>query len=221
MAKQDLLLTKPKVYLKLSEPWHKRFYLLSIFWLLVSLLAIGQDIFNSSFNNSSFYLSESLLFNGFWLIFIPLTYGLFYSFSKWDIRLIHGSLYLNSIILSVILSILHLVLFSFLVFTISSLVFTHPFGFSWAIIETFSEDFYKNFLIYGLIIFLNLKNWLLDNNQKIAKNHVNTNILSIREGKKLILINVSDIFWISAEHPYIAIHTEAKKHLYTSSLKQI
>lgn len=225
MAQQKMIswFFKPHYYLekKLSEAWHNRFYLFTIFMLLVWLLAIGQDFINTCFNRLAFFLSESLLFNGFWLVFIPLTYSLFCVYSRREIKLVHGSLYLNVIIVSLIISTLHLFLFSFLIFAISNLIFTHSFGFFWAIVETFSEDYYKVFLIYNLIIFLNLKRRLFENDQIGAVNPVYSSVLSIRDGKKIIPVSVSNIYYISSDHPYIAIHTATKKHLYSSTLKQM
>lgn len=42
--------------------------------LVILTLALMQDVLHASFKGYTFYLSESLLFNSFWLMFLPLIY---------------------------------------------------------------------------------------------------------------------------------------------------
>jgi len=74
------------------------------------------------------------------------------------------------------------------------------------------------FLFYVLAIWV--AEYIYRTNEKLKRNK-KVKIITVREGKKIIPINISEIKWISSDKPYISIHTEEGKFLHISTLKEI
>jgi DNA-binding LytR/AlgR family response regulator len=89
--------------------------------------------------------------------------------------------------------------------------------------ETFTEDYYLVFSVYGLITFLIV--WSHHFKEKVDQLENGSaryiDKLSIREGKTLIPVETNRIQWIDTDHPYIAIHTPEKTYLYSSNLRDV
>ena len=109
----------------------------------LTLLVIGKDLLHASFQNYTFYLSESLLFGSFWLIFPPLL--LLYK---------QTSPKKFNAVLPFVFSLVHLGLFSLFVFLVSSLFLHHTFEFDRTFTDTTARYGIVCFLIYGSYRFL-------------------------------------------------------------------
>ncbi len=179
--------------------------------LLVALLGITilQDYLQSSYQDYSFYFSESLLFNLFWPLIIPVTLILRAAFkrtktlSKWTKRALF--------VLSA--SGLHLLIFAFLVFAVSGLFYGHTFGFFDNVAYSISNDLYKYLLIYTAIS-------LIPNQASKAQKVTEClDFLLFQSGKKTEKVSAKSILYLSAATPYVEFFTAEKKYLQQGSLK--
>jgi two-component system LytT family response regulator len=59
------------------------------------------------------------------------------------------------------------------------------------------------------------------NSQKLEDQKNEVKVITIRDGKKVIPIPVSEIKWIESDKPYVAIQTEEERYLHSSTLKEI
>ena len=185
--------------------------------IVVLLVATFQDYLHSRYNDYSFYASESLLFNMFWVLILPVALiltGLFTQVSALDkIRV----LTVKRILFVALAAILHILLFAILIHVISALFYEHTFTFERNLRYTVSEDLYKYLLIYSVIALILIRN-------KIPTGKPNSRYLDrviVGSARTKIAIKTSDICYISAEAPYVAIHSSSKKHLHTTTLRAI
>lgn len=193
--------------------------------LLVTFSFIFQDFLFSEVNNSSFYIGEVLLFKIFWLCYIPFSYLIFFLHSKIKKLsrkpIIRIQLYVLTVLL--ILSV-HVMTSSFLISTLGSIWYGYRFT-TWQLATTKLIDYLGvAFLFYFLAIWIaeytsqtSLK--LKNNKENFLKNE--NRFLTIRNGKKIIPIDVSKIKWIESDKPYIAIQTDEGKYLQNTTLKKI
>lgn len=86
---------------------------------------------------------------------------------------------------------------------------------------TLANDFYKIIIVYSGFIFLH--RYLYYQSPEIVSVDQKTHLkkLKIGNGKNNTIVEVKDIFQISAETPYIFIQLEEKKYLHTETLKSI
>lgn len=187
--------------------------------LLVTASAIFQDFLFSEINNTGFYLREVLLFKIFWLFFIPFSYIIFFLHNKLSQASIK-SVYRVLLLILIIASLFAVQVLSSSVL-ISSLG-TAWFGFRitvWQLITTKLINYLGiGFLFYVLAIWV--AEYIYRTNEKLKRDK-KVKIITVREGKKIIPINVSEIKWISSDKPYISIHTEEGRFLHSSTLKEI
>lgn len=171
-----------------------------------TVIFLCKDLFHSIIMDYNFYLSESLLFGLFWLLFVPLLI-LSWRFSKKFGKIIR-------LISPLILSIFHITGFSVFVFLISSLFFDHTFNFFRIFSDTLVDYGFSCLLIYGLSIFIDPKFHLTKSNEKddIEKIRVN-----FKNGVKLLAHE--DILYVKTERPYIALVTKERTYLHNSTLK--
>lgn len=172
----------------------------------LALLMVGKDLLHAYLRDSSFYLSESLLFGLFWLLFVPnaLLIG---KLSKKTNRLL-------SLLYSVSVSLLHIFLFSLLVFGISASFFYHTFGFFSVLINTLGDNGLSCLLVYTTISLL--VPFVKESTQHSKE--ISGKIKVPHQGE-VIMLSTEDIIYITTERPYLAIITKEKKYLHSSSLK--
>jgi len=174
--------------------------------MTLTLLVIAQDLMHSSLRNYSFYLSESLLFSTFWLLFIPLTL-IFKRRKSKKFRLL----------LPVVFSVVHLGVFSFLVFSISSAFFNDAFEFSRTFVNATSEYGIVCMVIYGLCTFLFASK--RKSFKEITSHKVSPKI-KVSHHNQMVILDCKDILYVKAEKPYIALVTKNRSYLHQGSLKK-
>lgn len=185
---------------------------------LVISTNIILDYLYSQFQNSNFYISESLLFSSFWVLFFPLLHI--------QSKLIEKNKKVNHNFLSTsTLIVIHLLCYPALVWLISKLFFYHTFSYMQTFNFSLSAYFIKTVLIYSFsfITFTILKNKsqgksIVDTIR--SEKNIFTNSILIRDsnnGKTVLL--VADIFSFSANSPYINIHHTSKTFLHSITLK--
>lgn len=195
------------------------FVVCSILFIAANIIL---DYLFTVFQNSSFYFSESLLFSSYWIIYIllaPLFFKLVEQLSK-----ITSKLLLTSSVI-----VLHLIIYPALVWIISEIFYNHTFPYWQTFNFTISVYFIKTVIIYGflLVIITIYSQKLLP--PAIAKrtigedkteSFISSLIVSDSNSKKIVLA-VDDIFYFSANSPYINIYHHSKKYLHTETLKSL
>jgi two-component system LytT family response regulator len=203
---------------------------------LAALVAITvfQDFVHSSLNSYSFYLSESLLFKAFWILFLPL---IFFQFRFLSSRKTET---FSTAIAAVLLPLtFHLLMFPLIVWGISAMFFAHTYSYQQILTYTLAEEFYKLPIVYVLTFAAakyfrtthapEAKNLRLNVYSNSTSNGENTESSQLKplekivvsSGRNYIPLAVSDIFYFSAATPYIEIHLADKRYLHQETLKAI
>lgn len=189
-------------------------FLAALFVILIA--TIFQDYLQARYKSHSFYFSESLLFNLFWVLILPVTFLLRYTFRKARIILRINSKWAVRSLFVLVATILHLLLFSLLVFSISGLFYDHTFGFWRNLVYSVSNDFYKYLLIYTAVSLIPLEK-PTDTKLQIPREH--PDFLLLQTGKKTEKVATDSILYISSATPYVEFFTAEKKYLQQGSLK--
>ena len=173
---------------------------------IIILLVIVKDLSHSYLRSYSFYLSESLLFSIFWVLFAP------------TLLLIRKMKHVvTAYYFPPIMTLLHIALFSALVFSISTMFYEYPFEFFKTFLNTITRYGIVCLLIYSThLFFLSQKETPL----KTAIKETVAEKMIVTYRNTSVIIAYSDIVCISSEKPYIAIVTKEKTYLHTSTLKR-
>lgn len=174
--------------------------------IALTLLVIGKDLAHAFIRDYSFYLSESLLFGTFWLLFVPAILIIR--------KKIKGK---PSLFLPLVMSIIHLVVFSLIVYIVSTVFFEHPFRFYQTFINTASQYGIVCIMVYGVYTFLAFNKQPVLNARK--KQSVSEKI-KIAYQNNIVVLDCKDILYIKSEKPYIALITKERTYLHTSTLKK-
>lgn len=178
-------------------------------------LAILQDLLGSIHQNTSFYLSESLLFRCVWLLFIPLIYLQKHLFS-WSAHRIRRNGW--AVVLPIVsCCFLHAVVFSLLVWWLSLLLFDHTYQPLGTFLYTLSEDVSKYTLVYGAAGVY----YLLPDKQPRVEPASYPETIWVGTGQQKTNVAIEDIIFITAASPYVVLHTSQKKYIHAESLKSI
>lgn len=190
------------------------------FGLFMAALELGQDYISSILNENHFRLTESLSYKLFWLFFIPFSITIAYSLEKGGTNLSRVTYFTGNILLILIITLIHLVIFSLFLFGISGLIHENPWSLSFLITEKLSTRLYIGLSIYivfsALYFFLNQKE---SGNQPDQQKYSKT--VTVKNGQKTVIVDVDKIKWIGSDGPYLFIHTADKKHVVLKSLKNI
>ena len=167
-------------------------------------VAIGKDIIHANIHHYHFYFSESALFETFWLIFIPLL--------VWSLRLRKSRNKLNPVFFILLLTAVHITFFSAFVYTISALFFDHTFRFSGLLVKTTAENGISCLLVYFVAGVFSRHNKLKEAAKAPAK-------IAVKQGDKVMLIDIENIIYIKSQTPYIGLVTSTGTFLYNGTLK--
>lgn len=200
----------------------KSFKLSTVHWGLIIvgialILGLTQDFVHSSIKNHSFYWSESLLYNSFWVLFIPIT--LLQSRIMALRQLNSGKqLLLKTSLVSLTLTAIHLFTFPLVVHSLSRLLLDHSFYYGQVLDYTLSEKLYLTITIYGLISVILFRR-TVQGSAPLKKEYLKQ--LSLSRKNEKVVIETNDIFSIHSENPYIKIITTQGEFLDNQSLKSI
>jgi hypothetical protein len=168
--------------------------------LLLPLFPVLRDFAEAQTLAYPFHLSESLLFNLMWWIFVP------------GIYLAHHYLTLYStrrLPLALVVSMLHVVSYLLLSKGLSFLFFDNRY-------ELFQFGSYLLYRDFALVLTVYLALALL-----LPRREHKKTVLVVKNGKESTLIPLKDIAYLQACSPYVSLHLHRKKYLYTSSLKGV
>jgi hypothetical protein len=199
----------------------KRVWLTAVILAVFVVGTIFLDLIEANFHDTSFYLSESFLFSSFWLIFLPLLAAQFTFFSK----LRPASMRIMGLLLP---PVIHLVSYPALVWTISNLFFEHTFA-CWQTLQYEVTTYSFVVLVIYAIPFLLYPYIQKKQEDKSNKDEVALPTTSVEfvtsflvtEGTKRKVIPVNEIWYFSADSPYITIHQQEKNYLFNETLRSV
>ncbi|MFT7072757.1 LytR/AlgR family response regulator transcription factor [Patiriisocius sp. Uisw_017] len=208
-------LGKESIY-DISRDTNKNFGRLVAILISIIGLTIFQDFLESNRSGYSFYFSESILFKTIWILFIPLLVLLSKILKKQNLDSLGKTTFF--IVTSIIT---HLVILPFVFLFFSVLFYNGRYDIYKILTYTLANDLYKLVIVYSVFVFVHryLSYKLTDIVSLKKKSCVRKIIIS--NGKNNTVIEVNDIYQITAETPYISIELEGKKYLQTATLKSI
>jgi two-component system LytT family response regulator len=199
--------------------WSKNTLVFVLTLCAIVAIAVLQDFLFSRLKNTGFYLSESLLYNTYWAYFLPFlaaAKNLFKKFAKGHIVQVIGV----SLLVSLVLSAVHIIAFTGVFTGVSSLVFKPAHRFLTILNTVISNELIITFLVYGLVppIYLKAKSIQEQKNNQNARLH---DLIRLKVGTDFKTVKVAAINLIQADRPYTALYVEDQKLLVSSSLKHI
>lgn len=186
---------------------------------LVFGLFLLQDFMHSELKDYNFYLSESALFNGFWLLFLP---GLFCS--EWLCRRwgTAGNVnYLHTVLIFFVVVVLHIILFTCWVHGGSWLFLDHVYGVKWTFRYALADKLYLAIIGYVFAAVLRRKHLMVGSRTTTDSTPTFTQRLTVKTNLQIVYLDVESIIYLRAESPYVAIHTEERKYLEDTTLKAL
>lgn len=194
-----------------------------LFVLLFVTLTLVQDLVKSTLKNSAFYFSESFMFTSFWWLFAP-----FFLAQYFFVKHKNNSNFLLRSSVIILPIILHLFAFPLLVWLLSKTFHYHTFTIQQTFKYTVSEYLYLLIVLYTVSFiafqYLSAKTKktvviIEEKDEEHSEQFINTILVS--EGYKKHNIAVSDIYFCSANPPYINIHLAGQKFLHNETLKSV
>ncbi|MCT2562502.1 LytR/AlgR family response regulator transcription factor [Chryseobacterium herbae] len=201
------------------KDWRKLFFFFGCSLTVLMMVNIYLDYLLTQLQSSSFYFSESLLFSSFWLLFTPLLCVQFYLIKKTK-NLTLGLLIISSAIVA------HLTIYPIFIWFLSKIFYDHTFPYGQTFSFGITAYLIKTVLVYSssFIIFTILKNKVQTHQpapEETTKQNTITSMVVSEVNHKKIVIEVCDIFYFSANSPYINIHHRSKKYLHSDTLKSL
>lgn len=214
-------MTNQQTYQIFPNKWRLNFIIaICIFVFLFTNVLV--DFSFTFFQNSSFYISESLLFSSYWLLFLPLLLFVINTTKKTE------RLALKLLLVSFAVA-LHLFSYPALVWMISKIFYNHTFDYWQTFNFGLSGYFIQSSIIYGFsfLAFIGSNSKTLtpqlkkEIDGKVKKKDFTTSLLVADSNNKKLLLWVDEILYFSANTPYISIYHSSKKYLHTETLKSL
>ncbi len=198
----------------------QRLHIVITFCIVLFIFAnLVLDFLFTLFRNSSYYISEAILFSvSFWVLFIPLLLGFIKCIES------NRSKRLHLVFISTVIAI-HQFAYPALVWILSEIFYYHSFSY-W---QTFSFSLSNYFIITAIIYLVTFAFFFKRKTQEESttfevetkeENFITTIIVADSNNKKVFL-QVADILYFSANSPYISIYHSSKKYLHTETLKSL
>ena len=188
--------------------------------LLFCLVTIVTDLWESQWQGSSFYLSESLLFSTFWLLFFPVI--------LLGIRIARPAQSAWSFTVSTVASIaIHLLAYPAWVWLLSFCFYNHAFGYGQTMQYAVSKYAVTPICTYGLayttLFFLRKKSTGHQSSEQVQELEPDAPVSMVvtDSGNRTIALLLQEIFYFSANPPYVTVHHQQKKYLHTATLKSL
>ncbi|MCG8374638.1 MAG: LytTR family transcriptional regulator [Balneolales bacterium] len=189
-------------------------------WIGVFALIIGLSVFQdylfSQIRNTAFYISDSLLYNSIWAFLFPLTCLEIKLLPHFPARNKAGFVFLL-LLVSGLLTLLHIVLFTSFFVSVSHFVFSPPHRF----IRIFNTALSNEFSILALYyLSFPILSKFFKKPAFIASNSVTyLKSIKVKKGLKTICINTQAIEIISTDKPYTIIITGKNNFFDNRTLK--
>lgn len=215
------MLFKTIVYEKM-DVLPRLIFVATVFVLIIIFIAVTQDFFHSLRHSYSFYLHESLIFKAYWLVLPPVLVAtiFFYRLRSPSAR------YLELLVWISASSFIHMFVGSVTIWIFSILFKEKSYDFFKILTYVASNDLVKTVCLYGLSLLFFPYSSLISKKTKSVESEIRpskpevTN-LSIKQGQKVLSIDVSDIVLIKSATPYVSIFLDTNSYYYSSSIKAL
>ncbi|MGN7516065.1 MAG: LytR/AlgR family response regulator transcription factor [Allomuricauda sp.] len=188
-----------------------------LFCIVIYGLAIFQDYLFSKFKSTSFYWSDTMLYNVYWLLFIPFVQFAVYVYSKVRPKTIKTKI-LYAIASGSGFSSLHIFIFTVAFIIGSNIIYPIPHRFSTIFKNAISNQLQITVIVYLFLPFF--KDYL--NRKKQQKEDVlNQRYITVKNGSRRIKVDTSTILFIQTDRPYTAVFSINQKLLHDESLKRL
>jgi DNA-binding LytR/AlgR family response regulator len=195
------------------------FGILVLFCVLLYGLAIFQDYIFSKVKPAGFYWSDTMLYNIYWLLFIPFLKIANSFYHKVQPKsLISKILYASST--GFVFSVLHIFLFTSIFILGSHIIFPEPHRFSTIFKNAISNQLQITIIAY---LFSPFVFDYLKRKKQFNKLFPDQNIktLTVKNGIRRVKIDISTVLFIKTDRPYTMIYSKDQKFLHDESLKKL
>jgi two-component system LytT family response regulator len=209
MKSQDIHKVKNNLF-------HLNFSVAVLFCFALYGLAIFQDYLFSKIKLTGFYWTDTMLYNIYWLWFIPFTKIAQLSYHKINPKsLTHKIVYV--VTSASTFSVLHIVLFTSIFIVGSHLMYAEPHRFQTILKSAISNQSQMTIIAYLVapLIFEYLKK----KKQTSTKKEEST--LTIKDGTRRVKIETAAILCIQTNRPYTTLYLKNQKLLHDESLKKL
>lgn len=179
------------------------------------------DYFDAFTREGAYYISESLLFSSYWLLFLPLL-----NLQRTLVTRFSGIK--NTVLASGVLSIIHLALYPAVIWVISLMFYEAVYGYTGTFEYGIRAYLVKTVIIYGLTsvlfrIYPGNSAPVKDDHDSAADDETSymTSLIVDEPGNKKTAVPVSEVIYITSFTPYVNIFTATKKYLYSETLKSV
>ena len=188
-----------------------------LFCFLIYGLAIFQDYLFSRFKSTGFYWSDTMLYNIYWLFFIPFIKLATYTKTKIQPK-IKKTKILYGFASGFIFTALHISIFSIVFILGSNLIYEIPHRFSTIFKNAISSQSQITILVYlclpFVIDYLNRK-------KNLNNNVIEQKFITVKNGTRITKLDVSKVLVIKTDRPYTVIFSLDRKLLHDESLKKL
>ncbi len=200
-----------------SKRFHSNFRVTLLVSIVIYGLAIFQDYVFSRIRVTGFYWTDTMLYNIYWLLFIPFIYIGNHVYTKFQPKtLTHKILY--AFTSAGMFSLLHMFVFTSIFIAGSTLIFPVPHRFSTILKHVFSNQLHITVMLYLFSPFV--LDYLKSRKQEKKQPPVQHTI-TVKNGTRRIKVDVSSILLIKADKPYTMVYTADQKLLHDESLKKL
>lgn len=189
------------------------FRVLVVFCIVIYGLAIFQDYVFSKVQSAGFYWTDTMLYNIYWLLFIPFIHIANFIYNKVQLKsLINKIVYVSST--GFIFSLLHIFLFTSIFILGSNIIFPEPHRFSRIFNNAISNQLYITIIVYlfGPLVFDYIKK---------KKQLPIQKTITVKNGTRRIKVEISTILFIKTDRPYTTVYANTQKFLHDESLKNL
>lgn len=189
-------------------------------WIAVLFLVVGLSIFQdflfSQLRNTGFYISESLLYNTIWVFILPFALLKLKALDKVNFSNKLIELFYR-IILTAVITLLHIVVFTSFFVLVSYLVWSPSHRFVAIFRSAISSEFSILFIVYLCLPYV-LK--LVNKNR--SKKELNINqpkTIKLKKDGKILSFEMANIQRITSDKPYTLVIVDDLKYLDNRTLR--
>lgn len=193
---------------------------LVVFCVVLYGLAIFQDYVFSKIRPTGFYWTDTMLYNIYWLLFIPFIKSANFFYNKIQFKSLTSKV-LYAIGTGFIYSALHIFIFTLIFILGSNLIYSIPHRFFTILKNAVSNQLHITIIVYlfSPFVFDYLKRKKQLN--KHFQNQKPNKTITVKNGIRRIKIDTFTILFIETDRPYTMINTTSQKILHDESLKKL
>ncbi len=206
-----------KLYATNSERLNSSLGILVVFCVVLYSLAILQDYVFSKVQLTGFYWYETMLYNIYWLLFIPFIQIANYFYSKAQPKSLTNKI-LYALSTGFMFSLLHIFFFTSIFILVSNLIFLEPHRFSRILKNVISNQLYLTIIAY---LFSPFVYEYLKRKRRLKKDLPTQRTITVKKGTRRIKIDIATILFIKTDRPYTTIYSNNQNFLHDESLKKL